>query len=209
MLKTLDSGSVDAVVTDPPYGVNAVSRGKCFGTSNAARTNDYREIVGDDEPFDPAHLVGLSQTVILWGANHYADKLPARARWLVWDKRNGTASNPLADCELAWTSDTRPARLFHHRWMGMIRDSERGPRFHPAQKPVALAEWCMEQMEIPQGATVLDPYMGAGWVGVACVNTGRNFIGIEIDKGYFEIAERRIAEAQQKREQQLFQMTTA
>ncbi len=203
VLKTLPDGSVDAVVTDPPYGINAVVGGKCFGTSNAAATNDYRPIIGDDRPFDPSHLLDFP-TVVLWGANHYSDKLPSRARWLVWDKRDGCNSNPLADCEMAWTNDTRPARLFHHRWMGMIRASERGKRLHPSQKPVALFEWALDVMEIPAGATVVDPYAGAGACGVACMNTGRNFIGIEIDKGYHDIAERRIREAKDAAEAKLF-----
>lgn len=187
-------GAVDAVVTDPPYGVNAVVGGKCFGTSNACATNEYRPIVGDDKPFDPSHLLGLADIACIWGANHFADKLPSRARWLIWDKRDGTEPNPMADCEMAWTSDTRPARLFHHRWMGMIRESERGPRIHPSQKPVQLMRWAMDVLEIPTNALVLDPYLGGGSTGVACVKTDRRFIGIELDPDYCAIAKRRISE---------------
>src|ERR1035437_5850959 len=107
---------------DPPYGINAVKSGKCFSTSNAAATRNYAAIIGDDESFDPAPFLSFPK-VCLWGANHYADKLPAKARWLIWDKRDGCQSNPLADCEMAWTNDSRPARLFHHQWMGMLRAS--------------------------------------------------------------------------------------
>ena len=195
VLKTLPSGSADAVITDPPYGINAVKNGKCFGKSNACKTNTYRPIVGDDRPFDPAPFIDAAPTVCLWGANHYSHLLPQAACWLVWDKRDGCNPNHLADCELAWTNRTTPARLFSHRWMGMIRASERGPRVHPSQKPVVLMEWVLDTLGIPEGSTVLDPYCGSGSLGVACVQTGRNFIGIEIDPGYCDIARRRIAEA--------------
>lgn len=195
ILPTLPDGCVDAVVTDPPYGVGAVQNGACFGTSNACDTNEYRPIVGDDKPFDPSHLVDAARTVVIWGANHFADRLPAMARWLVWDKRDGIASNPLADCELAWTNDTRPARVFRHVWMGMIRDSERNRRVHPSQKPWRLMQWCFEVMELSGDCVVCDPYCGSGPVGVAAIKTGRRFIGIEIDPAYADIARRRIAEA--------------
>lgn len=186
---------IDAVITDPPFGVNAVRNGACFGTSNAAMTNTYRPIAGDDVPFDPSHLLGVADTVVLWGANHYSHLLPKSACWLVWDKRDGCASNPLADCELAWTNRQSPARLFSHRWMGMIRDSEQERRFHPSQKPVALMLWVIEQLGLKAGDTVVDPYMGCGPVGVACARMGLNYIGIELDPGYAAIARRRIGEA--------------
>jgi len=167
LIKNIPSNSIDAVITDPPYGINAVVKGKCFGVSNACKTNTYKPIVGDDKPFDPTHLLNIADTICIWGANHFAHKLPSRARWLIWDKREGTKSNPMADCELAWTNDTRPARLFHHRWMGMIRASERQKRVHPSQKPIELMKWVLDVLEVPIGATVLDPYCGAGSTGIA------------------------------------------
>lgn len=73
------------------------------------------------------------------------------------------------------------------------RDS---PKIHPTQKPVALMEYLIRTYTLP-GQTVLDNCMGSGTTGVACVNTRRKFIGIELDPTYFEIAQRRIAEAQE------------
>ena len=83
--------------------------------------------------------------------------------------------------------------------------AENGPvrAIHPTQKPVALMQWCLEQVTQP-GATILDPFMGSGTTGVACVKTGRNFIGIEIDESYFNIAQQRIEDAQ--RQMPLFTM---
>ena len=66
--------------------------------------------------------------------------------------------------------------------------AENVDRMHPTQKPIPLMAWCMQRAAVPVGATVLDPYMGSASTGVACLRTGRNFIGIEIDEGYFETA---------------------
>ena len=180
---------VELLLADPPYGINAVSRGRTFGTSNACETNEYIPIHDDDKPFDPSHLLTFPK-VILWGGNHYADKLPAESCWLTWDKREGTQSNPLADCELAWTNLGGPARLFHHRWMGMIRASERDKRVHPTQKPVALMRWCLTVAG--KADVICDPYMGSGPTLVAAKETGRRAIGIEIEERYCEIAAKRL-----------------
>ena len=76
-------------------------------------------------------------------------------------------------------------------------------RFHPTQKPVALLEYLIKTYTL-EGETVLDNCMGSGSTGVACVNTGRNFIGIEKDDKYFEIAKKRIADAIKDNETKLF-----
>lgn len=209
ILKTLPDGCVDAVVTDPPYGIGL--KANYLKTRRASQEKDTRRhawlsknhkaIVGDSEPFDPRHLLGF-KTVMLWGANAYADKLPASYSWLVWDKKDKRgAKNGFSDCELCWCYGVpfNSVRIFHHLWCGYQRDSEVGEgSLHPTQKPIALMEWCLERLKLPDGATILDPYMGSGPVGVAAVRMGYNFIGIEIDPGYYAIAERRIREAQQQ-----------
>lgn len=87
-------------------------------------------------------------------------------------------------------------RIIHHKWRGMIRASEQNePRVHSTQKPVWVMKWIIERYTKP-GDTVLDPFMGSGTTGIACIKTGRNFIGCEISPEYFAIAKRRIAEAQ-------------
>jgi site-specific DNA-methyltransferase (adenine-specific) len=180
---------VDLLLADPPYGINAVTRGRTFGTSNACQTNEYIPVHDDDKPFDPSHLLAFPK-VILWGANHYSDKLPSEPCWLTWDKREGTNSNPMADCELAWTNLGGPARLFHHRWMGMVRASERDKRMHPTQKPSALMRWCISLAKT--SGVVCDPYMGCGPTMVAAKETGLSAIGIEIEERYCEIAAKRL-----------------
>jgi DNA modification methylase len=103
-------------------------------------------------------------------------------------------SGDFADCELAWTSHKKAVRKFAYMWNGMIKQKPE-ERYHPTQKPLALMLWVLENYT-NEGNTIFDPFMGSGTTGVACVQTGRNFIGCEIDPGYFEIAKKRIEAAQ-------------
>lgn len=188
----------DAILTDPPYGIayspgeggrgwNGQGRGwgKTFAGDGL--------VVGDAEPFDPKPVLALNVPTILWGANHYAPRLPVSTRWLVWDKREGLSTNDFADCEMAWTNLRGPARLYHHRWDGVVRASERGaPRLHPAQKPLSLMRWCLTFL--PAAQTILDPFMGSGTTLRAAKDLGRKAIGIEIEERYCEIAAKRCAQ---------------
>ena len=193
-------GKVDAVVTDPPYGIGYSPGGGGGGITDAngkryeKRFTGKDIVIGDNEPFDPAHILELQVPTIMWGGNHYASRLPDMSSWLVWDKRRGTAVNDFADCEIAWSNLKTPARCIPHMWNGMIRDSERGiPRVHATQKPIAIMEWCLGFL--PDAKTILDPYMGSGTTLVACQRMGRHGTGIEIDPDYFEIACKRVDEA--------------
>jgi len=188
--ETMDRIEADAVIADPPYGISYCHGARKGGVKLGT---DGEAIIGDDKPFDPRPWLGYP-VVVLWGANHYASRLPDSPAWLVWDKRDGVCSNDQADCELAWTNLRSPARLKRHLWIGMLKDSEYDEqRVHPMQKPVVLMAWAMEKCRVPIGATVLDPYMGSGTIGIACLRTGRNFIGIEIDTRYYKLACDRIA----------------
>jgi site-specific DNA-methyltransferase (adenine-specific)/modification methylase len=184
ILPTLDTSEVAAVLADPPYGI-AFAHGGGGGCLAESTRFAQEAIAGDGADFDPSPWLAFP-SVVLWGANHYADKLPPCARWLVWDKRDGMKSNDQADCELAWTNAPNPARLFSHKWNGMIRDGEEAmvPRCHPMQKPVRLMRWCLSFL--PPGM-VLDPFAGSCTVAVACARTGRRSISIEIEERYFRI----------------------
>lgn len=190
-----------AIYGDPPYGQNLANPDGRKATrksrSNATSAGDDYAIFGDDKPFDPSHLMRFP-VCVLWGANQYANLLPPSRQWLIWDKRCGGTSDDQSDCEIAWSSFNGPARLFSHKWRGMIKDSERGEkRVHPTQKPVALMEWCIRATEgkTIRRDTICDPYMGSGTTGIAAINMGRKFVGIEIDTAHFETACRRIASA--------------
>lgn len=192
VLPLLAPGSVEAVVTDPPYGIAHKCNFGERGRSVLAACNNYEDVYDDDKPFDPSHLLALNLPTILWGGNHFASKLPDSSGWLVWDKDRPDDLDQ-STCELAWTNYVKGVRRFKHLWNGMMKASERGLSYHPTQKPVALFAWIIETFA-PFGG-ILDPYMGAGPCGVACAHKGRSYIGIEIVEEYCEIAARRIEAA--------------
>lgn len=189
-------GRFDAVVTDPPYGMNLNTDNSRFSGGDAAsvarRSNGPgsaagKPIYGDNKPFDPSVLTSIGSDQIIWGWNHFASQLPKGAL-LVWIKRNDDAFESfLSDAEVAWLS--RGVGVFCRR--DLSNASLAKQREHPTQKPVGIMQWCVEKTK----GHVLDPFMGSGTTGVACVKLGRKFTGIEIDPGYFDIACRRIARA--------------
>jgi site-specific DNA-methyltransferase (adenine-specific) len=185
----------ELLLTDPPYGIGLETRYESKGKrSILAQNRDYPLVVGDDQPFDPSHLLGYSKAV-LWGANYYANKLPASRQWFVWDKRDGVLENDGSDCELAWTKGTKgiATRTFRHLWNGMLKDSERGERrWHPTQKPIALMSWCLSFF--PKAKRVIDPYMGSGTTLVAAKLAGMSAVGIEVSEEYCERAVKRLAQ---------------
>lgn len=151
---------------------------------------DYPQIHGDDEPFDPSPILAFDVPTVLWGANHFADKLPPSSGWFVWDKFRPDGLDQ-ATAELAWTNFVKGVRVFRHLWNGMMVASEKGEHYHPSQKPVALFDFVLTHRFTPQG-TVLDPYMGAGPCAVSCKRLARAYIGIEISEAYCEIAVKRL-----------------
>ena len=183
-------GRVDAVVTDPPYGINICKTGK-VGGGLLATVKDYGKKQWDKET-PSSNTIDLireiSNSQIIFGGNYF--RLPPSSCWLIWDKQiNGN----FADAEMAWTNLKGAVRLIHWRWNGMIRKGD-DVREHPTQKPVGVMEWCIQKLP-PETKSILDPFMGSGTTGVACVRLGKTFIGIEQDEEYFDIACRRIEEA--------------
>ena len=131
---------------------------------------------------------------VLFGGNYYA--LPPATCWLVWDKDNGETD--FADCELAWTNLPKAVRRLRWRWNGMLQQdmAHTEEREHPTQKPVSVMRWAL--LQVNGAVTVCDPFMGSGTTGVACVLEGRNFVGIERERKYFDIASERIERAQRQ-----------
>lgn len=170
-------GKVDAVVTDPPYGI-------CINKSN--RLSVSKGFGGKTWDEKPANLewLDLSIPCLIWGGNYFG--LPASRGFLIWDKNN--SGRDFADCEMAWTNQDSNARIKTLRPMNMD-----GGKQHPTQKPIEIMKWSIEYL--PHCETILDPFMGSGTTGVACAKLGRKFIGIELDDGYFDIACKRIEEA--------------
>lgn len=195
--------AADLVLTDPPYGIGvntdyrASGRGKPsaksthVGRNRLASANEYPPVVGDDRPFDPSHLLRFRR-LVLFGAQHYAHLLPPSGAWLVWDRMSGGSAT--ADAELAWTNLGGTVRMYAYQWNGACRQGEKETHgFHPTQKPVALMRWILNRATDP-GDVVLDPYMGSGPVAKACKETARQYIGIEIEERYCEIAAKRLSQ---------------
>jgi site-specific DNA-methyltransferase (adenine-specific)/modification methylase len=192
ILPTLDK--VDAVVTDPPYGIGE-SAGKNKSRGNLAVAKDYGDDDWDISPISNELMkvvVDAGRHAIVFGGNYYA--MPPSKCWLIWDKEN---TGDFADAELAWTNLNKAVRLKRYMWNGMLRANKEPRGDHPTQKPVGIMEWCISHL--PDGTeTVLDPFMGSGTTGVACMNLQRKFIGIEREQKYFDIACKRIEQAQKQ-----------
>lgn len=183
-------GRVDAVLTDPPYGID-YDPAKYSGRFT-------QKITGDGAAFDPTPMLAIKGRKVLWGANNYAERLP-RGGWFVWDKRCSEAADRIlgSPFELAWTDDPkayRMARILHAGKLNADGQWDQLARVHPTQKPIRLMRWCIEQLPV-QTQVILDPYMGSGTTGVAAIGMGRRFIGVEVDPDHFETACRRIEEA--------------
>lgn len=184
-------GKVDAVVTDPPYGMGWNTDSRRFTGGGRAD----RLITGDDKLFNPEPWLAFSE-VILWGANHYAQRLPV-GQTLVWLKKYQEQYGTfLSDAEIGWQRGGHGVYCLHAPDSPSRRRTEYNGQgddtAHPTQKPLALMTWCIKRVD---GQTILDPFMGSGTTGVAAIKLGRKFIGIEIEPKYFDIACRRIEEA--------------
>lgn len=200
VLPTLDTSSIDAIVTDPPYGMdwNTDSRRFTSGWDSVPRNHengsghDWKRVKEDDKPFDPSPWLGFER-VILWGSNHYAERLPVGTT-LVWIKRYDEAFGTfLSDAEVGWQKGGQGVYCHRAIFSPDTRRIEGGGRpLHPTQKPLSLMAWCIERLNLPEGATILDPYCGSGTTGVVATRLGFNFIGIEIDAEYAKVARQRI-----------------
>ncbi len=192
-------GKVDAVVTDPPYGIGesasrVASRQRKEGGSSKALA-DQRDYGTDDWDQQPAApevirwMLDNSRWQVIFGGNYF--DLPPTSCWLVWDKQNG--DNDFADCELAWTNLPKAVRRIHWMWNGMLRKGKE-ERFHLTQKPLGVMEWTLGHLPATV-STVLDPYAGSGTTGVACVKRRLHFVGIEREQHHFETMCERIRKA--------------
>ena len=177
---------VDAVVTDPPYGI---------GWKPRVRHQDQPWV--DDRQFDPTPF-RIGKEHVFFGGNYFAHLLPPTEAWFIWLKRPVThdfdRATSYAPCEMAWSDVACKQRVKSLVWDGGMRAGadENRTFCHPSQKPIEVMQWCVEATA---GRLVLDPFMGSGTTGVACMKLGRKFVGIEIEPSYFDTARRRIEEA--------------
>lgn len=181
---------VDAVITDPPYGIGRDGMRESTSTHGGRKAYEF---MGWDQKRPSQEMFTLilkaGERHVIWGGNYFADLLPASMKWLVWDKGQRISQS---DGELAYTSDSGALRIFTLNRVELMKDGAE----HPTQKPVRLMKWCIDQAGNPK--SILDPFMGSGSTGVAAMQMGKEFIGIEIEPKYFDIACERIENAQRQ-----------
>jgi len=177
----------DAVVTDPPYGIGLDTDYTRFTSGFDVQRTTHAPVIGDDRPFDPRPFLDYD-TVVLWGANFYAQHLPVGS-WLIWDKRFKNGEAFLSDAELAWMKGGYGVYIFSLTSQGCVRP-ERVQ--HPTQKPVELISWCIERCKAK--LVVYDPFLGSGTTMVACQQLGRKCRGIELHPPYCAVTLERLSQ---------------
>ena len=195
--------SFDAIVSDPPYGIAYQYGGGGKGLHSGMKAGQHHNFVGhaiagDDAPFDPAHL--CAKPCVLFGADHYAARLPTDGVFHVWDKdpRGKLEWDSFSDAELAWTNWRTRRRVFRYLWKGLCQEGAATKRLHPTMKPVEVMTWCIQMLD-KKVNVICDPYMGSGSTGVAALRLGKQFIGVEMDRRYFDVACERIENEQRQR----------
>lgn len=174
---------VDCVVTDPPYGLGDKWQGGGGGSHSSWGFSPAEAMSWDITTASGVESLVTFSECVIWGGNYY--QLPTSRAWLVWDKK--TPDNfTTGQAELAWTNLDIPVRVYR---LAQCEQASEGKKYHPTQKPLSLMMWCLKWIN---ASCIVDPFMGSGTTGVACIQTGRNFIGIEKDPTYFAIAVKRI-----------------
>lgn len=195
-MKDIPNAFYDLAIIDPPYGIGEDGL-KNHSRGNRAKAKQYAPKTWDRAKpqkhlFD--ELMRVSKNQIIFGANHFISQIPYDSPcWVVWDKKNWKTD--FADCELAWTSFNKSAKLFAFRWSGFIQEDMKNKevRIHPTQKPVALYKFLLETFAKP-GNRILDTHLGSGSSRIAAYKMGFDFWGTEIDKEYFDAQEKRFRE---------------
>ena len=193
--KLMDNKKADMVFTDPPYGVNIVKNNMVGADFGIAKKGKFKEVIGDSTINTAIDAIKICQSLkipiqIFWGGNYYAHELPPSSCWLIWDKRGDSGIvNTFADCELAWSNMTKPARIYKQLWNGMIREGEKDKRVHPTQKPVGLSEWAISNFLEDQ--IVLDLFLGSGSTLIACEKLNKSCFGLEMSTHYCDVIVKR------------------
>ena len=199
VLQKMPDKCIDLCLTDPPYGIGM---DKGFNGWCGAKSKKYSDHWDKERPskeyFD--QIIRVSKNIMIFGGNYFADVLPAATRWIVWDKKCGIKfNNPFSDAELIWTSFRGGVKIERFLQQGFLSDSD-DERVHPTQKPTELLQRLLQDYSKP-GDLVLDCFMGSGSTGVACVRENRDFVGIERDENYYQIAKTRIEQEQEAGQQ--------
>lgn len=184
-------GKIDAVLTDPPYGMDWHCDSTRFTGGRGGNRRQHEKIIGDDAPFEPAPWLDYGK-VILWGSNHFGQRLPVGTT-LVWVKKSDSKlGKVLSDAEVAWMKGGVGVYVYRQVWDGCAREgAENANHLHPTQKPINLFRWCIRKLNLPIGATILDPFAGSGTAGIAATKEGMNAILIEKSPAHCDTIRRR------------------
>ena len=190
-MKQCEDKQFDLAIVDPPYGIGMDGKNNWSGSKHEVK--DWDNEAPSKEYFN--ELIRISKNQIVWGANHFISRMPFDSKcWLIWDKKNDGFS--FADGEMAWTSFDTAVRFFRYH-----RGQQTDKRIHPTQKPKELYRWILKNYA-EEGQTIFDSHLGSGSIAVACDDMGFDLVATEIDKDYFEKANKRIDIA--RRQQTLF-----
>ncbi|MCK4968657.1 MAG: site-specific DNA-methyltransferase [Candidatus Aenigmarchaeota archaeon] len=204
-MKQCEDKQFDLAIVDPPYGIGEDGK-KNHSRGKATKPTFYKPKEWDKKTPEEIYFLELkrvSKNQIIWGANHFIEKIPKAnsSSWVVWDKLNGV--NDFADCELALTNFKKAVRKYTFRWAGMLQGDMKNKeiRIHPTQKPVKLYEWLLINYA-KEGDKILDTHLGSGSIAIACYNYKFDLVACELDKEYFEAAIKRLE--QHKKQLTLF-----
>jgi len=190
IMRGMPDECVDLVLTDPPYGIGMDGGNVGYKGFNDFAKKDWDETTPDAKYFDEIRRVSKNQ--IIFGGNYF--DLPPTRCFIVWDKGAGFKDRTYAECELCWTSFDKNAKIYKRD--PLARGDYIG-KLHPTQKPCKLIEMILQDFSEP-GQLIFDPFLGSGTTAHACINTGRQYIGIEKDPDYFKIASERINKAKKQ-----------
>jgi len=189
-MKQIPDKYIDLAIVDPPYGIGANKMRLGNGKRIIYRgKEDWDKQPPSEEYFN--ELFRVSKNQIIWGANHFISKMPIDSScWIFWDK--GTGNNDFADGELAWTSFKTPVRKYFKSWVGAnAKEKHELDRIHPTQKPIELYEWILKNYA-KKGDKVLDTHVGSASSLIACYQMGFDYVGFELDKEYYNKANKRL-----------------
>ena len=180
-MKQCKDKQFDLAIVDPPYGIGMDGNNNWSGSKHEVK--DWDNDAPSKEYFK--ELMRISKNQIVWGANHFISRMPIDSKcWIIWDKKNDGFS--FADAEMAWTSFDTAVRFFRYH-----RGQQTDKRIHPTQKPKELYRWILKKYA-KEGYLIFDSHLGSGSIAVACDDMGFDLVATEIDKDYFDKANKRI-----------------
>lgn len=197
LLKRTPDKFYDLAICDPPYGINIQKMNYTQSTKGGvAKRKDYSSVGNWDNSIPTEEyfkeLFRISKNQIIWGGNYFP--LPLVKSWIVWDKKTDDKySNDFADCELAWSSFDKPAKIVRYLWSGMLQPDmkDKQKRIHPTEKPILLYKWLLDKYA-KEGDKILDTHLGSGSIAIACHDYGFELTACELDKEYYDKAIQRI-----------------